>query len=310
MPPQRAPEYICLFLGMSSNLSFLGRSSSANETRSPEHEEAGEATSALSWQGENGDSAQVTLLQSHWKLWNRRTQGDFPPQGTVLGPVMPSWTETIPMDQLRGCGRSNPVRVWGKLPGKPLEPQLNPTAQLTLDASLSNSARRWSINREGSSGLKESNMPWPNKGSAGLFRLAASPGWQRPSSQQQGCTSTCRATAGAHTEDKAPFQGWDPLPGAGFSALIKHKSIQFMERWITLSCPPVCEVTAMSDWPTWLSPSSDRSGTAHAGIRMRSIQLQNPAQHITKCHPPPCGHPSALKINPTVIPEMKVPQES
>lgn len=55
-------------------------------------------------------------------------------------------------------------------------PQLSPTAQLTLDASLSNSACRWSMNREGSSGLKESNMPWPSKGSAGLLRLAAPPG--------------------------------------------------------------------------------------------------------------------------------------
>lgn len=35
-------------------------------------------------------------------------------------------------------------------------------------------------------------------------------GWQHPSSQQQGCTSTRRATAGAHArhaEDKEPFQG-------------------------------------------------------------------------------------------------------
>lgn len=34
------------------------------------------------------------------------------------------------------------------------------------------------------------------QGSAGLCRLAASLGWQHSSSQQQGCTSTCRATAG------------------------------------------------------------------------------------------------------------------
>lgn len=66
----------------------------------------------------------------------------------------------------------------------------------------------------------------------------------------------------------------------------------------------------MTDWPTWLSSSSDRSGTAHAGIGMRRIQLQNPAQHITKCHPSPWPSASALKINPMVMPEMKVPQES
>lgn len=72
-------------------------------------------------------------------------------------------------------------------------PQLSPTAQLTLAASLSNSACRWFINREGSSGLKESNVPWPDQGSAGLLRLAASPGLAASLLPAAG---TCRAQLG------------------------------------------------------------------------------------------------------------------
>lgn len=79
---------------------------------------------------------------------------------------------------------------------------------------------------------------------------------QHPSSQRQGCTSTHRATTRAqvgNTEDKASSQGWDPLSGSGFQALFRYKSIQLMERWISLPHPPMLvEVTGMSD-PTHLA---------------------------------------------------------
>lgn len=132
-------------------------------------------------------------------------------------PVMPAGQSHHPPDQLPG--QEQPCQVWGKLPGKPLVPQLSPTAQLTLDGSLSNPACRCSINREGSSGLKDPMVHGQIRAQLGSPGWQHPLGWQHPCSQQQGCTSTCRATAGAHTEDKAPSQGWDPLPGAGFSTL-------------------------------------------------------------------------------------------